>query len=320
MPSYNAEKYLDEAIESILNQTFEDFEFIIINDGSTDRTEEIILSYKDDRIRYIKNESNIKLIASLNKGFRLATGKYIARMDADDISLPTRLEKQLLFMESHPDIGISGGQMEIFGYASGGTDYPLTHEECLLHLLDQPCFSNNLFFIRKELVVKHNLLFSEEYLHAEDYKFYVDVLAKIKGANLPDILTKYRQHETSITHKFFSIAFNNRKKIRIEYIQELLGVNPLQAEYFYGKIGNKRSVALRNVEKVVKAKFISLNPVFLNKLLYDKLWYKDALYESEQTINVVFRYAYIFLVKINKVVFLNWINVLKHYLKCYFAS
>ena len=99
MAVYNGEKYLLEAIESILNQTYTNFEFLIINDGSTDSTEEIILSYSDQRIRYIKNEQNLKLIASLNKGLDLAKGKYIARMDADDISLPDRLEKQVNFLE-----------------------------------------------------------------------------------------------------------------------------------------------------------------------------------------------------------------------------
>jgi glycosyltransferase involved in cell wall biosynthesis len=100
MPVYNAEKYLKESICSILNQTYGDFEFLIINDGSTDKSEEIILSFKDERIVYHKNESNIKLIATLNKGIALARGKYIARMDADDISLPDRLLHQVASWKS----------------------------------------------------------------------------------------------------------------------------------------------------------------------------------------------------------------------------
>src|SRR4051812_25511698 len=91
MAAYNEEKYIRDAIESILSQTYTSFEFIIINDGSTDQTEKIILSYSDPRIRYLKNSENLKLIASLNKGLKVAKGKYIARMDADDISISTRL-------------------------------------------------------------------------------------------------------------------------------------------------------------------------------------------------------------------------------------
>jgi len=102
MAVYNGEKYLREAIDSILNQTFNDFEFIIINDGSTDDSAEIIKSYNDPRIILIQQE-NKGLAAALNEGIKIAKGKFIARMDADDISLKTRLEKQIQFMEAHPE-------------------------------------------------------------------------------------------------------------------------------------------------------------------------------------------------------------------------
>src|SRR5918996_2481069 len=107
MPAYNAAVYLDEAVTSILNQTFREFEFIVINDGSTDDTVSILDKYEksDSRIR-VYHQENQGMIAALNRGCRLARGKYIARMDADDISLPRRFERQLEFMEGHPQIGI----------------------------------------------------------------------------------------------------------------------------------------------------------------------------------------------------------------------
>ena len=108
MPVYNGERYLREAIDSILNQTFKDFEFLIINDGSTDLSVEIIESYADKRISLAHNGQNLGLITTLNRGFDLACGEYIARMDCDDISLPDRLEKQVVFMDNHPEIGICG--------------------------------------------------------------------------------------------------------------------------------------------------------------------------------------------------------------------
>lgn len=108
MPVYNSEKYLNEAIESILNQTFVDFEFIIINDASNDNSENIIESYQDSRIKYFKNEKNLGVAKTLNKGLKLAQGKYIARMDSDDISLPERLYKQFKFMEVYNDIDVCG--------------------------------------------------------------------------------------------------------------------------------------------------------------------------------------------------------------------
>ena len=115
MPAYNAEKYIREAIESILNQTYTDFEFIIINDGSTDKTKEIIKSYSDPRIVYMENEENSGIVVTLNKGLKCAQGEYIARMDSDDISLPDRFEKQIAYMDKHKDVGVLGTSIIIFG-------------------------------------------------------------------------------------------------------------------------------------------------------------------------------------------------------------
>ena len=114
MPVYNAEKYVAEAIDSILNQTFNDFEFLIINDGSTDNSLDIIKSYDDPRITIINNETNLGLSHTLNKGIELARGEYIIRMDADDISLSIRLEKQIEFMDSNQHIGICGSWIQTF--------------------------------------------------------------------------------------------------------------------------------------------------------------------------------------------------------------
>ena len=114
MPAYNAEKYLREDIDSILAQTYDDFEFIIINDGSIDRTKEIILSYSDPRIVYIENEQNSGICVTLNKGLDTAKGRYIVRMDSDDIALPQRLEIQVRYMDANPDVGVAGSMVERF--------------------------------------------------------------------------------------------------------------------------------------------------------------------------------------------------------------
>lgn len=135
MPVYNGEKYLREAIDSILNQTCTDFEFIILNDASTDETEEIILSYDDPRITYARNETNLQIANTLNKGIALAKGKYIARMDADDISLPERFERQIKFMEDNPDIDVCGCSMKTFGMQNVIYRVPKTHDEIMVKLL-----------------------------------------------------------------------------------------------------------------------------------------------------------------------------------------
>lgn len=115
MPVYNAQEYIREAIDSILNQTFSDFEFIIINDGSTDNSVEIIKNYNDPRIVLVDNTENKGLVSVLNQGLQLAQGEYIARMDADDISLPNRFMEQVNYLDKHPQVGILGAWFHIFG-------------------------------------------------------------------------------------------------------------------------------------------------------------------------------------------------------------
>src|SRR3990167_9325600 len=136
MPVYNGKKYLKEAIESVLNQTFRDFEFLIIDDGSTDKSAEIIKSFNDARIRLERNVTNLGLIKTLNNGLTLSRGKYIARMDCDDISLPKRLSVQVNFMEKHPEIGICGSWVKVMGLKQEFVNrYPQKHEETRAYLL-----------------------------------------------------------------------------------------------------------------------------------------------------------------------------------------
>jgi glycosyltransferase involved in cell wall biosynthesis len=202
MPVYNGEKYLREAIDSILNQTFTDFEFLIINDGSTDDTENIILSYTDARIRYLKNKENLKLIATLNKGLDLAQGKYIARMDADDISLPKRLEQQVDFMEKNPNIGLLGSWVRNFGE---GNDYDITfnigHRNIRFELFFHNYFHHPSVMLRTEILRKYNLYFPRV-LHAEDYALWINLSNYTEFEILPAILLYYRSHGDNISELY----------------------------------------------------------------------------------------------------------------------
>jgi glycosyltransferase involved in cell wall biosynthesis len=222
MPVYNADKHLEEAIDSILNQSFTDFEFLIINDGSTDRSEEIILSYADSRIRYIKNESNLKLIKTLNKGIQLCTGKYIFRMDADDISHFQRIQKQVAFMESNHEIGICGSWFEAFGEVENTiVKYKETHDEIMSKMLYQCHFCHPSIIIRRELFEGLELYFDENYSHAEDYEFYLRAAKKWKFHNLQEVLLKYRIHGESVSNKNKSIQIKNSLKIKKRFFAEL---------------------------------------------------------------------------------------------------
>lgn len=216
MPVYNGEKYLIEAMDSILNQTYLDFEFIIINDGSTDNTEQIILSYEDPRIRYKKNETNHKLIATLNEGIELCTGKYIVRMDADDISALNRIEKQVAFMEENPNVGLCGTWFETFDDTrkKGESNYASEHEEICYKHLYQIHLSHGTAVFRKSILDKLNFRFDKEYAHAEDYDLFTRMALETKLANLPFVGYAVRHHQNEVSVKFGNIQRANSLRVR----------------------------------------------------------------------------------------------------------
>ena len=201
MPAYNAEKYIAEAIESILNQSFKDFEFIIIDDCSIDKTWEIIQKYaeKDKRIVKMRNEENLRISRTLNKGIEIAKGKYIARMDADDRSYPDRLEKQFYFMEKNPEIGISGGTMEVCDEKMNILNkrkYNLEDEEIRKKLFRYSPFCHPLVIYKTELARKIKG-YNEKFYVSQDYDFYFRIGLLCQFGNLRDVLLKLRTHSKS---------------------------------------------------------------------------------------------------------------------------
>lgn len=228
MPVYNGERFLKEAIESILLQTFTDFEFIIINDGSFDNTENIIQSYKDQRIVYIKNETNLKLIKALNRGVMIARGKYLARMDADDISAPNRLKLQFDYMEKHPDIAaISAGTINISdkGCIKGGSTYfSCTSSLSLLYTsLFRTPLSHPASFIKTEILKNIYYSDNEESLHIEDLVLWNSLMRHgYKLANLKDKLLYKRLNSDSITSKYKYQQKVNKARFLTNYIGDIL--------------------------------------------------------------------------------------------------
>ena len=202
MSVYNGERYLAEAIESILAQRFDSFEFLIINDGSTDSSREIIHSYDDPRIRLENNEGNKGLVYCLNKGLNLARGKYIARMDCDDIALPDRLGKQFAFMEANPQTGICGTWFKAFDKQTGWkrtVRFPVKDAAIRAFMFTQSPFCHPCVMMRKDLFETCGLKYPSEYYRAEDYGLWIELLNYTHGHNLPEVLLDYRYHETNET-------------------------------------------------------------------------------------------------------------------------
>ena len=202
MSTYNRQNFLPRAIDSVLNQTFSDFEFIITNDGSSDDTANILKKYakQDSRIKILTNEQNKGLIYSLNRGLDAARGKYIARMDDDDISLGQRFEKQYQFMEKNPDITLTSSFVanpddnRTWPFQKQ-TDSDTMKVELYTNIVP---LSHPSIFVRRSFLEKHKIRYNEKYRAAEDRKFYLDLYdAGAKMGKVPEVLVYYRFHNTN---------------------------------------------------------------------------------------------------------------------------
>jgi glycosyltransferase involved in cell wall biosynthesis len=205
MSVFNAEEYLAEAIESILNQTYSNLEFIIIDDGSTDSSLMIFQKYaeEDQRIRIIINEKNIGLAKSLNNGIDISRGMYIARMDADDISLPDRFHKQVSYLDDHPEVYVVGGQFAFIGAPSNYISNHAIEKELLRWhmLLNYSVIAHPTAMIRRQALVSAGN-YPENYIYAQDRALWTRLymLSEYPIANLPDTLIYYRKHEGNVSN------------------------------------------------------------------------------------------------------------------------
>ena len=219
MPVHNEpELLLRTAINSILNQTYKDFEFIIINDASENNAEEVILSYKDERIKYYKNEINLKVIKTLNKGLSLAEGEYIARMDADDISYKTRLEKQVEILDNDKEIGLVNSQCYMFPNKRM-VEPPTEHndiEKILKYNVN--CIIHPVVMFRKYVIEESGLRYSENYLHVEDYKLWIDLCDVTELYTIPEPLISHREWSSSVSTKNQMEQYYNAKNLVFESI------------------------------------------------------------------------------------------------------
>lgn len=229
MPTYNRADVLSGAIESVLNQSFKDFEFIIIDDGSTDNTAEIIQKYagKDSRIIPLKNETNSGIVYGLNRGLEKARGKYIARMDDDDISFVGRLERQVRAMEEHPEITLFGTKLGAISYLN--TPVPLTSPEIEnpkrieIHTYFSSGIAHPTIMIRHDFLKKKGIRYSEKYKFAEDCALYKDILnAGGLISVVKEPLLKFKvTNDLKRPSKYGNIQYNAFKGVQREKLARL---------------------------------------------------------------------------------------------------
>lgn len=238
MPVHEGERYLREAVDSILRQTFGDFELLAVDDGSRDRTYEILSSYRDRRIHVRRHTRNEGLIASLNEGLDLAAGEYVARMDADDVAHPERLARQVRFLDAQPDIAAVGTGVRNFGAATDS--WTLRHEPAAIRarLLFETALSHPTVMLRASALERLGIRYDPEYPLAEDYQLFVELAERAALANLPETLLHYRFHggQTSATNAEQQRA--TMRRIRARQLQRL-GLRPTEADLtLHGHIGS----------------------------------------------------------------------------------
>lgn len=233
MATFNAREYLREAIESILNQTFKDFEFLIIDDGSTDDTVEIIKSYSDPRIVF-HQRTHQGLISTLNYGIKVAEGEYVARMDADDISEPKRFELEVKFLDGHPDHALVGTTTQVIDTAGRTITVsvePLRHSDLVLGLLVRNVFAHGSVMIRRHALTKVGG-YSSDAIHAEDYDLWTRIAQYYKVANLPQPLFKWRLNPCGVSVTRSKIQRETVERIKTREWKSYLNKHPIPTVSF----------------------------------------------------------------------------------------
>jgi glycosyltransferase involved in cell wall biosynthesis len=315
MPAYNAEKYIRQSIDSILNQSLSHFILLVIDDGSVDSTEKIIRSYNDDRIVYVKNEQNIGVKETLNKGLLMADTEYIARMDADDIAVPERLKWQLEFMDTNKEIGVSGGSFEIFGDENTIVKMPLKDEEIKAKLFFFSGFCHPTIILRREILINNNMFygspieypdtFGHKVNEMEDFGLWHRLKHLTQFGNIDKVLVKYRKGEQNISRKSIG-EVHKRKKMMYYYLLNEIGIiDPPEDEILF-------LFTLQYFKDDPETVKIKKYKLFLNKLIEENKF--SQIYDVNQfeyAVNKVWNQFFYFTTTLNLTYSLSYWRVSK---------
>ena len=255
MPVHNGEAFLSEAISSIIQQSFNDFEFLIIDDASTDASVKIVLSFRDPRIRLIRTDERIRICRALNLGLEKARGRYIARMDADDISHKCRLAAQVRFMEQRSEIGMCGtcGRRIKDGKPAQSYRRPTGFENIRAYALFDNPFIHASMMIRHQALERNHLRYDETFTTAQDYDLWVRSFDFFPSENLRQKLIDSREHDKSITHNASSDSDEKALRIAKRFL-DALGLTPNEEDlHFHRQLGTLRWPVSPNERTIVRA-------------------------------------------------------------------
>jgi glycosyltransferase involved in cell wall biosynthesis len=261
MPVYNGELYIEEAITSHQNQTFSDFELIILNDNSSDKTVSIIerLRLGDNRIillNKIKNEGPANL---RNEGIDMAQTEFIAFLDADDVAMPTRFEKQINLLINNPNLGLCGTWFTIFGNVNEKIiKHSIKHDDLKVQFLSSCGIGNSTVMLRKSML--GDLRFENKFIPAEDYGLWTKFIAKHEFCNIPESLVRYRWHSENISQtkeKNLRIAEETIKRRQLELL--ILPAINLDSIYFVNAVSLKRKQSIVDITRTIEASKILID-------------------------------------------------------------
>ena len=278
MPVFNGASYLREALESVTAQAYEDFEFIIIDDGSSDNSAEIIAAHPDRRIKFIRNERNLGIATTLNRGLQMARGQLIARMDCDDICYRYRLGYQVRFLQEHADVAVCGSWVEVFGDAAPAIwKYPQQHNAIVCGLIFECVLAHPSIMLRTSMLDNAGLRYDPSMSYAQDYDLWVRCAQKFSLSNIPRVLLKYRIHGNSIGSAASARQVASADKVRETQIRRL-GIEPSDAD-----MALHRSLSLHRFE--MSSEYLDRAEEWLRRLLEANT--RKGIYPQTQFLSIV---------------------------------
>ncbi len=282
MPVFNSERFVTEAIESILNQTFKDFEFLILNDHSTDKSLEIINDFgkKDSRIKVFQNEKNLGVVESRNKLINLSKGRYIAWIDSDDIALENRFEKEIKFLEEHPEIGMVGAYPIIIdenGNETGKWLFETDLQKLKIELFFHSPFLSSSVMIRKNCLSQN--FYDPRFSVSEDFNLYSKISEHYETANIPEFLVKYRINSKGLSKS----NTEKMEQLSVQVIKE-------HAERLGIKLEESTIKNLRKSKSVSRIAFEEIAEIEKSLILLKDLLLKNDRFEKTAVNEVIQKY------------------------------
>lgn len=254
MPVHNAAAFVRDAAQSILAQSFGDFELLAVDDASTDDTVAILEGLGDPRVRVIRSRERLRFSGALNAGLDQARGEFVARMDGDDVALPGRLELQREYLRAHPEAGICGGLATAFGMRRGRFFRPaLTHGEIRAQLLFDSPFVHPTVMLRRELFERHGLRYDPAYCPADDYELWSRAAQLFPTANLDRVVLRYRVHGGSLTQAHWGDMDAHAARVQAREIRALGIEADEEAVRFHRNLGRGRCFPIRRREELERA-------------------------------------------------------------------